>query len=183
MNGTDMPSLTFSLRSAREADLDAINRVIEAAVMIWKLPDRVKRLSLSSYRYTPLDFKHLEMRVAEDARQSVVGVAAWEQADAKDIPAGQTALLLQGLYVDPSHHHQGIGRQLFRTAKQAAQKHPYSGLLVKAQKDANGFFISQGMSRLQIEDPLRHYGNRFFLSNEYNRSGICPAVWLCRQSS
>ena len=152
----------ITLRPSTKADLDAINRVIEAAVMTWDLPERVKRLSLSSYRYNEWDFEHLEMRVAEDSKQNIVGIAAWEQADPKDTPAGHTALLLHGIYVDPSHHHQGIGRQLFRTAEQAVRKHSYDGLLVKAQQDANGFFLSQGMSRLPVEDPRRHYTNRFW---------------------
>ena len=59
-----MPLSAINLRPALKTDLDAINRVIEAAVMTWKLPERVKRLSLPSYRYTLADFAHLEMVVA-----------------------------------------------------------------------------------------------------------------------
>ena len=103
----------ITIRTATQADRDAINNVIEAAVMTWNLPQRVKRLSLPSYRYTGIDFDHFEMVVAEDDRQTTIGIAAWEPADAKDAPAGHTALLLHGIYVDPSYHHQGIGRLLF----------------------------------------------------------------------
>ena len=157
INRIEMPSPETNLRPARKNDLDAVNRVIEAAVMSWALPERVKRLSLSSYRYNALDFDHLEMVVAEDNRQHIIGIAAWEQADTSDIAAGHTALLLHGIYVDPSHQQQGIGRQLFMAAEHAVRKHQYSGLLVKAQRDAHGFFISQGMSRLPIEDLVRPY--------------------------
>ena len=132
--------------------------------MTWDLPERVKRLALPSYRYTSTDLEHLEMVVAEDDRQATMGVAAWEPADAKDIPAGHTALLLHGIYVDPSYHHQGIGALLFQAAERAVRKRRRDGLLVKAQEDANGFFIAQGMSSLQVEDPLRHYANRFWKS-------------------
>jgi len=67
--------------------------------MTWNLPQRVKRLSLPSYRYTGIDFDHFEMVVAEDDRQTTIGIAAWEPADAKDAPAGHTALLLHGIYL------------------------------------------------------------------------------------
>ncbi|KPJ90562.1 MAG: hypothetical protein AMJ53_13265 [Gammaproteobacteria bacterium SG8_11] len=154
----------INVRSATKADLGAINGVIEAAVMTWDLPERVKRLSLSSYRYNEFDFEHLDMVVSEDSHRNVIGVAAWEQADTKDTPAGLTALLLHGIYVDPSHHHQGIGRQLFRAAEQAVSTNSYDGLMVKAQEDANGFFLSLGMCRLPVEDPKRHYANRFWKS-------------------
>ena len=164
-----MKRADITLRTARQTDLEAINRVIEAAVMTWDLPERVKRLSLPSYRYTSVDFEHFEIVVAEDDRQSMLGVAAWEPADSKDAPAGQTALLLHGIYVHPSYHHQGVGGLLFPAAERAVRKHDCDGLLVKAQEDANGFFVSQGMSRLQVDDPLRHYANRFWKSIDKKR--------------
>jgi hypothetical protein len=49
----------ISIRTARESDLGALNEVIEACVMGWNLPERVKRLSLGSYRYQPHDLAHL----------------------------------------------------------------------------------------------------------------------------
>ena len=159
-----MLPIRFDIRSANHNDLDDINHVIEEAIMTWELPERVKRLSLTSYMYTNLDFDHLEMVVAQDDRQSIIGLAAWEQADAKDTPSGHTALALHGIYVNPSHHHQGIGRQLFRHAQQAVRKHHYDGLLVKAQNYAKGFFISQGMTRLPVENPMRQFANRFWKS-------------------
>ena len=71
-----MKRADITLRTARQADLEAINRVIEAAVMTWDLPERVKRLSLPSYRYTSVDFEHFEIVVAEDDRQSMLGIGA-----------------------------------------------------------------------------------------------------------
>ena len=161
-----MSQRPINLRSATQADLDAINHVIEEAVMTWNLPERVKRLSLPSYRYTVAEFNHFAMVVAEDHKQTVIGIAAWEPAETKDTPEGQTALLLHGIYVAASHHHQGIGRQLFQAAEQAARQHHYSGLLVKAQESASGFFTAQGMKKLPVENHKRHYANRFWKSVE-----------------
>lgn len=157
-----MTSLSIKIRQANEKDLDDINRVIEKAVMTWELPERVKRLSLSSYRYTELDFKHLEIVVAEDSDQHIIGVAAWEEADKKDTPVEKIALLLHGIYVEPSYHHQGVGRQLFQQAEQAARRHHFDGLLVKAQSGAERFFQAQGMCRVEVENAERDYANRFW---------------------
>ena len=157
-----MPSLSIHVRPALADDLDAINHVIEAAVMTWNLPERVKRLSLSSYIYTALDFKHLDMVVAENDEQNIVGVAAWELADGRDTPSDERALLLHGIYVEPSYHHRGVGSLLFHAAEQVVLDHPYSGLLVKAQEEATDFFIAQGMIRLEVEDTARHYANRYW---------------------
>ena len=93
------PSVNY--RSADESDLIGINAVIERAVMSWDLPERVKRLSLPSYRYQADDLDHLELWVAEAPRVGIVGVAAWEPAAAGDTPEGKRALLLHGLYIAP----------------------------------------------------------------------------------
>lgn len=152
----------MKIRLATSKDIDAINAVVEAAVMSWSLPERVKRLSLSSYRYTALDVNYLAMLVAEDDKKNIIGVAAWEPADSKDTPAGKTAILLHGIYVLPSQHYQGIGQQLFRRVEKAVSEQQCDGLLVKAHEEANGFFTRQGMQPLQAEDPARQYANRFW---------------------
>ncbi len=55
-----MPTVDVKVRAETKIVLDAINHVIEAAVMIWDLPERVKRLSLSSYYYTEQDLNHYQ---------------------------------------------------------------------------------------------------------------------------
>ena len=89
-----MRATDIDIRPAGQADLEAINRVIEAAVMTWDQPDRVKRLSLPVYRYDSVDLDHLDIVLAEDGRQNIIGIAAWEQADAKELPAESKALSL-----------------------------------------------------------------------------------------
>lgn len=154
--------MNISIRPAGNRDLENINRLIEAAVMGWKLPERVKRLSLSSYRYQPLDLEHLQLVVAENGDAQIVGVAAWEPADPRDTPDSASGLLLHGLYVQPEQQHRGIGSQLLQAAEQAARQQGCQGLLVKAQQDAQDFFSARGLQRLAVDDPARHYANRFW---------------------
>lgn len=150
-----------NLRVARREDLDVINAVIEAAVMNWDLPERIKRLALPSYRYTNIDYEHLEILVAEINNTGIVGVAACEMADPNEIP-GQQALLLHGLYVRPDVQHQGIGSQLIRAMEALVHKHKCDGLLVKAQTDAVGFFEFHAMQRLESINPESNYAHRFW---------------------
>ncbi|MEW5967716.1 MAG: GNAT family N-acetyltransferase [Pseudomonadota bacterium] len=152
------------VRPARVDDLPAINAIVERAVMTWQLADRVKRLSLPSYRYHALDFVHMHLVVAEDAHGTLLGVAAWDDADARDTPAWQRGLLLHGLYVDPSQHRSRIGSRLLDTAAAAARAGGCDGLLVKAQADANGFFAARGLERLPVNDPARDYPHRYWLA-------------------
>ncbi len=152
----------IQLRPATPADLPAINQVIEAAVMTWDLPERVKRLSLPSYRYDAIDLRHLILLVAESPTAGIIGVAAWEGAAAKDCPPGRTALLLHGLYVDPAAQGQGVGSRLLTAAEGAARRARVDGLLVKAQADATGFFARHGMVALPADEPSNQYGRRYW---------------------
>ena len=156
------PMAAVHLRQAQAHDLPALNAVIERAVMTWKLPERVKRLSLATYRYQPHDLEHLHIVVAEDAGRAIIGVAAWEPANPRDVPAEQCGLLLHGLYVDPGHAHRGIGSCLLEAALAAGREQGFDGLLVKAQADADGFFAARGMQRLPVADPARDYPHRLW---------------------
>jgi predicted N-acetyltransferase YhbS len=157
--------MLMNIRPARRADLESINRVISAAVMTWDLPERVKRLALSSYHYHAVDFAHFGMCVAEQHDQ-IVGVAAWEPADPRDLPdelaVGAHGLLLHGLYVDPSHQRQGLGRLLLQPVLQAAQQASVAGVLVKAQSDAVPFFRALGWTELAVRDRVRDYPHRYW---------------------
>lgn len=151
-----------TLRPATPADLDAVNVVIEHAVMTWNLSERVKRLTLPSYRYSARDLGHLHMVVAEDDGHTVLGVAAWEPASARDLPAGQTGLLLHGLYVDPACQRGGAGSRLLEAAVTAARQQGFDGLLVKARLEAEGFFLARGLMPLPATDAERDYPHRFW---------------------
>ncbi len=152
----------FKLRQADADDLEAVNNLIEAAVMGWALPERVKRLSLASYRYDQHDLSFLELAVAERPGPGLIGVAAWEPADPADVPEARAALLLHGLYVRPAQQGAGIGTCLFDAAEQAAIRRGLDGVLVKAQADAAGFFRRLGLEPVPVLDPERDYPHRFW---------------------
>jgi len=161
------PTTAFRLRQAQASDLPALNGVIERAIATWQLPERVKRLSLPSCRYHVHDLDHLHLLVAEDANHALVGVAAWEPAKPRDLPAGKNGLLLHGLYVDPGHQHRGVGSKLLEAAAAAARLQGLNGVLVRAQPDANGFFEARGLQLLPVEDAARHYPHRFWLPADH----------------
>ena len=152
----------ITLRRAGLHDLEALNAVITAAIMTWDIPARVKRLAIPSYHYQPLDLQHMVIWVAENARGEMIGVAAWEDAPPREVPAGQRGLLLHGIFVHPEQQHQGIGRRLFAQAEAAARQSHLHGLLVKAQSDATGFFLAQGMEKIPAADQQRDFENRFW---------------------
>ncbi len=160
--GGNSGSKPFKLRRADLADLEAVNGLIEAAVMGWALPERVKRLSLASYRYDQHDLSFLELAVAETAYPGPIGVAAWEPADSADVPDGGAALLLHGLYVAPDRQRKGVGTCLFEMAEQAAIRKRLDGVLVKAQVDAAGFFRGLGLEQLPVRNPERDYPHRYW---------------------
>jgi GNAT superfamily N-acetyltransferase len=153
----------IKLRLLSAADLDRANAVIEAAIMTWDLPERVKRLSLPSYRYDAHDLDHLTLMGAEDEEGAMVGVAAWEPASISDTPNGASGLLLHGIYAIPARHRTGVGSRLLDAAVQAACHGRFDGLLVKSNPDAQGFFESRDMQRLSTEDARRDYPYRFWM--------------------
>lgn len=148
------------LRAATREDLAAINTVIEAAVMNWRLPERIKRLALPSYRYTNVDLEHLEAIVAETVEKGLVGVATCEISDS-EIP-GRQALLLHGLYVRPEVQHQGIGSLLFSAIEALVPRYGCDGLVLRAQSDAVGFFELHKMQRLESTNPKSDYAHRLW---------------------
>ena len=156
------PKESVFIRQVRQDELDAVNDIIESCVMSWDLPERVKRLSLSSYRYRPYDLKHFEMMVAEATWGEIIGVAVWEPASTADLPENKAGLLLHGLYVAPQHQDQGVGGQLINSALEAVCTQRMDGLLVKAQSDAIGYFRSRGFTNLPIENPTKDYPHRWW---------------------
>ncbi len=149
------------IRAAGPTDLAAINTVIAEAIATWRLPERVKRLALPVYRYTEADLGHLSLRVLDPSGEPA-GLAAWEPAGPRDGPDGESALLLHGLYVRPALHRRGIGLRLLEDGEALARATGCSGLVVRAQADAEAFFAGHGFSRLPVRDTARDYAARWW---------------------
>ena len=161
-NGMRLTENQIILRTATSADLEAVNAIVESCVMGWQLPEKVKRLSLSSYRYHLHDLDYLEMLLATLPNKEIVGVAAWEPADFPGLSEHQPNMLLHGLYVAPRNQHQGVGKHLLRAALEATRSQHMAGLLVRAQTDAVEFFRSQGFQYLPVKNPDKDYPNMWW---------------------
>lgn len=155
-----MQPQTLSIRPAQPDELDRINALVERAVDTWDLPARVKRLALSSYRYTVLDLKALSI-VGAWHDERLLGVVAWERAN------GDSGWSLHGLYVDPQCWGRGVGSALLRHVERALSEYGRSTLWVKAQAGARAFFVQRGF----VEAPSEEAGGYAHLL----RKSLSPA--------
>lgn len=158
----EIKQLRYAIRTAKAEDLSALNEVIEACVMNWNLPERVRRLTVDSFTYKHHDLEHLELVLAEALGGEIIGVAAWESLSKDQLPEDKNGLLLHGLFVAPEHQHRGIGSRLVQAVMNSVRAKGVDGLLVKAQADATGFFHTQGFVNLPVEDATRDYPNRMW---------------------
>jgi N-acetylglutamate synthase-like GNAT family acetyltransferase len=127
--------------------LQAINRVIEAAIQSWPVTDRVKRLSLPVYRYAVADLDCYEIHAARIQGQ-LVGVVAWCHWNSTHEADRSPQALLHGIYVQADQHGRGVGAALLQQAVNAARASGHTAILAKASRFATGFFERQGFTRL-----------------------------------
>lgn len=159
--GGDMVSI--NIRKANEADLAEINLLITDAIMQWHLPERVKRLSVSSFHYDALDMAHMDLQVAVNNEQHIMGVIACEATDKPQ------ELLLHGIFVRPNQQRQGVGKALIASIEQALISDKISSLLVKPQKEALPFFQHMGFTGVQRKSTIQ-YEN--LMSKHYENVGV-----------
>lgn len=133
----------MNVQKASEKDLEEFNRVITDAVMQWDLPDRVKRLSLSSFHYDVHDLQHMDIYVAKDDEQTIIGVIACEMTD---LPS---EILLHGIFVRPNDQRKGVGKLLLETVEQNLPSSMIRTIVVKPQKGAQSFFRALGFERVK----------------------------------
>ena len=134
------PGVDYRLAGIK--DLEAINHVVEAAVMNWPMADRVKRLSLPSLKYNETDLAHMVFIVCE-AGHEVIGVAVWDPCRDDNLA------LLHGLYVLPQAQRRGIGTALIaRVLSGAAERH-LEAVIVRAERVAVAFFRAQQFQQIE----------------------------------
>ena len=157
---------SLHIRQGAPADLPAINDVVEAAVMAWPLPPRLRRLSVPVLRYDAADMADYELLLGHRGGQ-LAGIAAWcarpaPGAAASGLPAHA---LLHGLYVNPAQQRQGIGRSLQEAVARRAGEARLEGILVKAERVSREYFARCGYQTLPIEDdPPSAYPYRFWMA-------------------
>lgn len=151
-----MHCMDIKIAPAQLQDLADINQIIESAVMQWDLPERVKRLSLPSMTYTETDFAYYQM-IKAVCQNSICGVLAMDH----DTYRSEHASLIHGIFVGPDKQKQGVGSRLIQEAERLSQLAGSKHITVRAQKDAQGFFLSNGMNKLDIQNVQSDYATRY----------------------
>jgi GNAT superfamily N-acetyltransferase len=140
------------------ASQTAINDVVASAIANWPIAPRVKRLVTPSYLYTREDFDHFTF-IGAYRGDYLLGTAAVDrQPEAARDDAREW--LLHGLYVRPAEQGNGTGTRLVDALKSQATLAGVSGILVKAERHAVGFFEKQRFHRLAVTDPATDYPYR-----------------------
>lgn len=151
------------LEQATIQDLPRINEIIEAAIMQWHLPERVKRLSLSSYRYNEFDLQQYVILLAKTAGE-IVGIISYEQTESKDVIIANNALSIHGIYVAPDFQRKGVGTFLIHAAENIARHLGLNSIEVKAQKDAIPFYTKNNFFQIQTTNAGTEYPARYLKS-------------------
>lgn len=155
----------LKLTQATIDDLPDINNIIELAISSWNLPQRVKRLSLSSYLYDELDLQHYTIFLAQ-VNNNTIGIISYEQAESKDVSLEKNVLFVHGLYVAPDFQRQGAGSFLIHAVEKIAKKNNLGGILIKAQKEAIPFYLKNKFMQIQATNARREYPERYWKSIE-----------------
>jgi GNAT superfamily N-acetyltransferase len=143
------------------SQLDDINGVVTRAVQTWDIPARVKRLAMSSYHYHPADLDHMVLLGAR-RQHALAGVMALEPAAADEEEDGAT-LAIHGLYVEPCVQGTGVGSCLIQAAVNHARNRGCRRIVVRAVRQARGFFASQGFQALPTGTDRTGYPHAFCL--------------------
>ena len=171
-------AMQYEFRTADDGDLDAINAVIEAAISGWSVTDRVKRLALPIYRYDRHDLAHLQIDQLFHGG-ALAGVVAWEAAGPEDTTGRNREALLHGIYVRPEYQGSGTGRLLLQHASLAAAAAGFAGFIVKASRDATGFFERMGLQpvRSEAQDYPYLFWLDFAAADRAEQSRIIEMAW------
>ena len=129
------------MRKAVVEDLNSINRVIELCLANRPVSDRIKKITLPSLLFEPIDFNYMTVCVMGEP---VVGVMGLQKIN--------EGMLIHSIYVDPFKSNQGVGRELFRHARQLTAKDNQDRLIVKAFSESIGFFEKIGFNPSDILD-------------------------------
>lgn len=137
--------IAVAIRPAHRSDLDAINAVVEAAVLSWAKTERLKPSSLPDYAYGPADLDRCMLLLVVGSHRRILGVAACSCAESRGESSSDNPLRLDGPYVHPDHHGRGIGPQIVAEACALARRQGRNGLLVEPRVRDQSFLQAMGM--------------------------------------
>jgi ribosomal protein S18 acetylase RimI-like enzyme len=151
---TEIP---VAIRPAHRSDLDAINAVVEAAVMSWALAEQVRPSAIPDCSYQAIDLDLSMLLLAVGSQRHILGVVACGSADPVDTtPDHHNALRLDGPYIHPAHDQQGIGSQLLDEARALARRQGRDGLLIQPRVPASGLLKTMDMNTPPAADGQPH---------------------------
>ena len=111
------------------SDLHSINKIIKSCIYTRPVTDRMKRLTQGLLYLQTTDFELMEIWIIG---VPIIGVIALREMEA--------GVLLHSLYIDPKAAGKGVGRSLVNKAIFLTLETNHSRLIVKAFKEAVGFF-------------------------------------------
>lgn len=155
--------MRFRFTQLSDDSITAINQVIESSIQAWQLSDRLYRLSINAYRYSPSDWIDHRFYGLMDQNNTLVGVLVFNE-DASELPDYHQCLQIHGLYVCQNRQGQGVGSQCIDEAVILTRKLDLNALFVKAHESAVGFFKHQGFNEIPVQDALRDYPHRLVRS-------------------
>lgn len=142
---TPLSEIAVAIRPAQRSDLDAINAVVEAAVSFWARSKHLSPDTLPDYAYHTIDLDLSILLLVIGSQQHILGVAACSAADGMAAAQGHNALRLDGPYIHPAHHAQGIGDQLMNEARVLAHRQGRDGLLIRPRVPTSSFLHAMGL--------------------------------------
>lgn len=138
--------IAVAIRLAQRSDLDAVNAVVERAVASWARTEHVKRGSLPDIGFCLADLDRCMLLLAIGSRRHVLGVAACRVSEQADAEPGANPLHIDGPYIHPDHHDQGIGAEMVAEACALARRQGRDCLLVAPRVHGEHFLDAMGMS-------------------------------------
>ena len=136
-------SLTF--RPAVAADAEALTALCRAAKAHWRYPAAWLDAWRGDLRVTPEYIATGWVGVAEVSGETVGFYGLKRAAD---------GWYLEHLWLEPKWIGRGLGRSLFAESAQAARALGATELLIKADPNAEGFYLKMGACRTRVETYL-----------------------------
>ena len=131
--------MNVQIRRARPDEADVLTEIAHAAKRHWGYPENWIEQWQADLTITPEFIARNEMYVAM-IDEEVVGCCA--------IVCSEALAELEHMWIRPQHMGTGVGRALFRHAKERAAKLEITVLEISADPNAEGFYERMGAKRI-----------------------------------